>query len=515
MLLRLLLALPVSVFAAEPPAAVKTLLAEKCGACHNDTAKASDFTLSAVAKGGKKFGRAIVGGHPEQSVLVRMIRGEMAPRMPLGGTLSAAEISLIEGWVRSLPAERAHDKEEWRWPYEKPVKTAPPPGGTNAVDGFVLARLQAAGLRLAPPAAPATLARRVYLDLIGLPPSPEELRAFVEDRSPDAYAKMIERLLADPRYGERWGRHWLDLVRYGETSGLEGDGAIGNAWRYRDWVIDAFNHDMPYDRFVMQQLAGADEHSMTRNNYSPNIQGHVPLGFLRVAPWDRSNLVAGEVRQNYLNEVTTTVGSVFLGLSVGCARCHDHKYDPIPQRDFYRLQAFFNAIQVENVDVPFKDPEFRAKAEAKRKEIQDRLANGPEKKALDEFETAALPRYRAARKEAAKGKKLVVDDLRLELRRKDSSVFSEAERRRHADLLEDANRTLDPGEAAALDKFEAALLPRMEKAGLERFDVLGVEELRGELGRSTSKIFDTGERNKHRDLSEALEVLRRRAGRWS
>ncbi len=137
-------------------------------------------------------------------------------------------------------------------------------------------------------------------------------------------------------------------MRYGETSGLEGDGAIGNAWRYRDWVIRAFNADMPYHEFVIQQLAGGDEHSKTRNNYVPNPRGYIPTGFLRIAPWDRSNLVAAEVRQNYLSEVTTSTASIFLGLTVGCARCHDHKYDPIPQRDFYRLQAFFNAIQVED-----------------------------------------------------------------------------------------------------------------------------------------------------------------------
>ncbi len=164
------------------------------------------------------------------------------------------------------------------------------------------------------------------------------------------------------RYGERWGRHWLDLARYGETSGLEGDGAIGNAWRYRDWVIEAFNANMPYDRFVILQLAGGDEHSQTKNNYAPDVQGLIPTGFLRVAPWDRSNLVAAEVRQNYLSEVTSTTGSVFLGLTVGCARCHDHKYDPIPTRDFYRFQAFFNAVQAgAPIDVPFSDKALAAR----------------------------------------------------------------------------------------------------------------------------------------------------------
>lgn len=511
MLARIVLGASLCAAAVEPPAAVKTLLSAKCGACHNAASKASEFSLDDIAKGGKKHGRAVVGGHPEESVIVKMMKGEIAPKMPIGGALTASEIASVEAWIRSLPLEKTIAKSEWRWPYEKPVKSSDP---RASIDYFVSKRLTEKGLRHAPPAPKHTLARRAYLDLIGLPPSPEELQAFVADSSANAYEKLIDKLLDDPRYGERWGRHWLDLVRYGETSGLEGDGAIGNAWRYRDWVIDAFNRDMPYDRFVVQQLAGGDEHSKTRNNYAPDVQGHVALGFYRVAPWDRSNLVADEVRQNYLSEVTTTVGSVFLGLSVGCARCHDHKYDPIPQRDYYRMQAFFNAIQVENVEVPYKDEEFKTRADAAIKSLQARLKDGPEKVALDKMEAALLPRFIAARKESSKGKAPTVDDLRLEMRRKDSSVFTKAERLRHADLKEDADRTLDPDERAALDTFEKTMMARASQLGPERFDVLGVAELRGELGRTTSKIFNAEEREKHKELSEALDTLRRRLGRW-
>ena len=165
---------------------------------------------------------------------------------PWAAHLAAADIARIENWIRSLPpAGNTAAKTEWRWPFEKPVK---PPG--NSIDGFLLAKLKENGLQMAPPASKRVLVRRVYFDLIGLPPTPEEAASFEADPSPDAYAKLIDKLLADPRYGERWGRHWLDLARYGETSGLEGDGAIGNVWRYRDWVINAFNTNMPYDRFV-------------------------------------------------------------------------------------------------------------------------------------------------------------------------------------------------------------------------------------------------------------------------
>src|SRR6185369_13841183 len=308
-----------------------------------------------------------------------------------------------------------------------------------------------------------TLARRVYFDLVGVPPSPEELKAFLDDESAGAYEKLIDKLLADPRYGVRWGRHWLDLVRYGETSGLEGDGAIGNAWRYRDWVIEAFNSDMPYDRFIVKQLAGADEHSKTRNNYQPDVQGHIPVAFLRLAPWDRSNLVADDVRQNYLNEITTATGSVFLGLTIGCARCHDHKYDPIPTKDFYRLQAFFQAIKVEDVEVPYKDKAFAEQAKAQIQHYEGLLESGPDRKALDELEKKLLPQYISARAEATKGRALGAEDLRLEIRRKGQTLFTLEEQKRHAALLEDSERTQDVDERQALEKFEAGLMERLRK----------------------------------------------------
>ena len=505
---------------------VQPILRARCGACHSEQTKSSGFSVATsdtARAGGKKHGRAVVGGQPGSSPLIQMIQGKLSPRMPMGADLPPSEVATLEAWVRELPPETASAKNGWRWPYEKPVKPPVPsitvPGmASHPIDAFVLAKLK--NKSLAPPADRRTLGRRVYLDLIGLPPTPEELQAFLQDSAPDAYPKLIDRLLADPRYGERWGRHWLDLVRYGETSGLEGDGAIGNAWRYRDWVIDAFNHDQPYDRFVHDQLAGADEHSKSRNNYAPNVQGHIPLGFLRVAPWDRSNLVADEVRANYLSEVTTATSSIFLGLSVGCARCHDHKYDPIPQRDFYRLQAFFNAIQVDNVDVPFRDPEFAATATKHVQEHQRLLKEGPEKKALDAQEKELLPKLVAYRKAHAE-KELAVADLRLEIRRADRRIFTEAERRLHAGRKEDADRTQDPEEKQALEAYEAQLMPRLRAAyarpefdALGRFEVLTVEDARTEATRETSKVFTKAELDRHHELSEILAVYERRLERW-
>jgi hypothetical protein len=411
------------------------------------------------------------------------------------------------------------------WALETPRKGDPPQVQDSAwvrtpIDAFVLARLEAANMKPAADAPPAVLARRVYFDLLGMAPSPAELAAFLADRGPGAYERLIERLLSDPRYGERWGRHWLDLVRYGETSGLEGDGAIGNAWRYRDWVIRAFNNDLPYDRFVTLQLAGADEHSQTRNNYPVDVQGHVPLGFLRVAPWDRSNLVAAEVRANYLAEVTAVTGSVFLGMTMGCARCHDHKYDAIPQKDYYRFQAFFNTIQVENVDVPFDDPNFAALAAARAKQNTDLFSSGPERKAVDELEQTLLKKLVAARKARASEKPVAAADLRLELRRDPSPLFARQEKDRYNRLLEDANRTQDAGEKALLLAYENELLARLRDAyasgkadPLARFDMLNAEDVRAELGRRES-IFHEDEKQRHEALSQRLDVYGRRAARW-
>jgi hypothetical protein len=514
------------------PAEVLPLLKQKCGSCHEGTNKTSGFSVSTVDQviaGGSKYGKAVVGGHPRESVLLKLVRGEMKPKMPVGGSLSNDEIASIENWIQTLPAERLHAKTDWRWPYERPVKHDPPAvkdssWPKNAIDRFILSKLESNRIAPAPEANKRTLGRRVYFDLIGLPPTPEELAAFLNDESANAYERLIDRLLADPRYGERWGRHWLDLARYGETSGLEGDGAIGNAWRYRDWVINAFNSNMPYDRFVLLQIGGGDEHSKTRNNYEPDPQGLIPTGFLRLAPWDRSNLVAADVRQNYLSEVTSAVGSVFLGMSIGCARCHDHKYDPIPTKDYYRFQAFFQAVDAgRNVEVPYKDKAFAEKAARKVQEYERRLKDGPEKKELEQLEGELLEKLRSRRMERAKTQAdFKTADLRLEIKLKQQRIFSEAERERYTDLFETATRTGDAEEQQALQLVERPLLERLRKAyasgtdPLKRFEALTVEDVRAEAAAKYSgkSIFSLDEKNLHTELSSKLDIYRRRLNRW-
>jgi hypothetical protein len=508
-----------SVSWAQDPTAI---LRDSCAPCHSNRTRSSGFSIDQIHEPGARHGRAVVPGHPEKSPLVRFIKGELNPRMPLGGkALSAAEIQSIEEWIRSMPASASPLQTEHRWPFEKPRISDPALAASGGMDAFIQAKLKTAGLKPAPPADARTLVRRVYFDLVGVPPTPHELAEYLAN--PD-YPKLIDKLLADPRYGERWGRHWLDLARYGETSGLEGDGAIGNAWRYRDWVIDAFNNNMPYDKFVIAQLAGGDEHSKSRNNYQPDAQGYISTGFLRVAPWDRSNLVAAEVRQNYLSEVTSVTGSVFLGLTVGCARCHDHKYDPIPQRDYYRLQAFFNTTQPEGTpNVPFQDKAFAAKAKAKVKEIEERIEKGPEKQALEELEKALLPKLIAARKQrAAAAHGFTKPDLRLELRLAKQRVFTEAEKDHYLELRAAAERTGDPEEQAPLDALEDRMLARLKEAyrttadPAMRFDALDKDDVRREAMAEYSgkSIFSQEEKARYGDLNARIEVLRNRAGRW-
>jgi mono/diheme cytochrome c family protein len=513
--------------------AAAKIFTDNCASCHTGTTAASDFsvaTLDSVIAGGKKHGRSVIGGEPDQSPLIKILAGEIAPRMPMGKALLPAELATIREWIAEVPKQNNRAlKQEWRWPYERPLKRDAPAVKNagwvqNPVDAFILSKIESANITPAPRASKRTLARRLYFDLVGMPPPLEELNAFLRDDSDKAVERLVDKLLADSRYGERWGRHWLDLVRYAETSGLEGDGAIGNVWRYRDWVIDAFNSNMPYDRFVLLQIAGGDEHSKTRNNYQPDVQGAIPTAFLRVAPWDRSNLVAAEVRANYLAEVTTATSSVFLGLTVGCARCHDHKYDPIPQRDFYRFQAFFNAVQAAGqVAVPFKDPVWSKRAEEATKAIEDRLNNGPEKKAFEELEMELLTKLRKAKAEQAQGKDVTKADLRLEFKLSTPRVFSEPEHRRHAELLEEANRTGDLEEQNALDAFEKPALDKLRKAYAERrvnpddrFEALTKAEVASEaLAKYSGKsIFNLDEKNRYAELSGQIDILRRRLERW-
>ncbi len=256
----------------------------------------------------------------------------------------------------------------------------------NPVDAFILARLEDAKLRPAPPADRRTLIRRVYFNLTGLPPTPEDIAAFERDPAPDAYERLIDRLLANPHYGQEWGQHWLDVVRYSESEGFEYDRHRAGAWRFRDYVIQSLNADKPYDRFVTEQLAG-DELPAAEGEF----EARIAAGFQRLGPIRRNagNTDVAFSRNEVLTEMTDAVGAVFLGLTVGCARCHDHMFDAIRQRDYYRLQAFFAAAQEHDVQLGEHEVVKKWKAEngvvqAEIKRLRDLLddAMGEEREKL-------------------------------------------------------------------------------------------------------------------------------------
>jgi hypothetical protein len=337
---------------------VAPIFSEKCMQCHGlaDPMANLDLKSRAGALKGGQHGPAIVPGNATASNLYRHVAGQEQPRMPLGGKLSDEEIAVIKAWIdsgaewdpsvvlrRPAPAPAAGkqftDAQRRFWAFQKIVKPDVPSVKAKSwvrtpIDAFILANLEGKNLKPNPQADKLTLIRRAYFDLIGLPPTPEQVQAFLADQSPQAFEKVVDELLASPHYGERWGRHWLDLARYADTQGFKADEARPNMWRYRDYVIEAFNQDRPYDRFIKEQIAGDEL-------YPSEPAAKIATGFNRL--WtDESNLANPILmREEILDDITDTVSSVFMGLTYGCAKCHDHKFDPILQKDYYKLQAFF------------------------------------------------------------------------------------------------------------------------------------------------------------------------------
>ena len=344
---------------------IRPILVEHCQACHGEKKTKAGLRLDsrASALSGGDTGPAIVPGKPAESPLVAAIRYE-GPEMPPKGKLPQRQVEALTQWVQmgapwpagvttaSSSAEPAAgirrpgyqvtdvDRSHWSFrPLKRPSLPAVPGinGPITAVDSFIRAGLQAKGLQPNPPASKHELIRRVTYDLTGLPPTPDQVEAFEADQSPEAFARLVDRLLESPRYGEKWGRHWLDLVRFAETNSYERDGVKPNAWRYRDYVIRSFNQDKPYDRFIREQLAG-DELP------DGGTDGLIATGYYRLGLWDDEPADREQARYDGLDDIVATTGQVFLGLTVDCARCHDHKLDPIPQKDYYRFLAFFQNV---------------------------------------------------------------------------------------------------------------------------------------------------------------------------
>jgi hypothetical protein len=339
---------------------VRPVLAESCFQCHGPKKQRGGLRLDsrAAALAGGDQGPALVPGQPDKGLLLKAVRHEDDLKMPPTKKLPREQVAALTRWVQmgapwpgadtAAPAAPARagfqisDKDRAHWAFQ-PVRRPAVPAvkdrawGRNPIDAFILAGLEAKGLRPNPPAGRRELIRRAYYDLTGLPPTPAEVEAFVADPRPDAYERLVDRLLASPHYGEKWGRHWLDLVRFAETNSYERDAPKPHAWRYRDYVIRAFNADKPYDCFVREQLAG-DE-----------LPGHeadalIATGYYRLGIWDDEPTDREQARYDAFDDIVATTGQVFLGLTFDCARCHDHKIDPVPQKDYYSLLAFFHNV---------------------------------------------------------------------------------------------------------------------------------------------------------------------------
>ncbi len=376
---------------AEPPAAeapdfatvVAPLLARRCGACHGPVTSESGWRIDERQRalaGGDSGLPGIVAGKPEASELVRRVTTDDAEaRMPADADpLPAEERSILSSWVATgapwpddvatLPAALFADtqKPSSHWAFQ-PIVRPPLPefaGVANPIDAFIIQGLAAQGLAIQSEAPPATLLRRLFFDLVGLPPAPADVQAFTADvaaRGSDlAVGDLVDRLLASPGFGERWARHWLDAVRFAESNGFEMNQMRPNAWRYRDWVIESLQHDLPYDAFVRAQLAG------------DSLGADVATGFIVGGAWDQVKspdpVLTANQRADELHDMVSTTSSAFLGLTVGCARCHDHKFDPIPQTDYYRLKAVFAGVEhgEREVTLPSEPPKQDRRSEIAR-----------------------------------------------------------------------------------------------------------------------------------------------------
>jgi hypothetical protein len=322
------------------------------------------------------------------------------PTMRWAIGLIATAVWLLLGSEPRAAAPRAAAEEDKKpetssekpWAFRAPAHPAVPrvrnsAGIRNPIDAFIQAKLEGVGLQPAPAASRRVLLRRLSFDLTGLPPAPEQIDAFVHDRSPDAYEKQVDRLLASPHYGEHWAMYWLDLVRFAESDGFKADDPRPAAWRYRDYIIRALNGDKPYDRLIQEQLAG--------DELDPdNADARIATGFNRHYPDEFNAVNLEQRRQEILNDMTDTTGQVFLGLTLGCARCHDHKFDPITQEDYYRLQAFFVAFQP--ADVPTGSHEELQRYQEQLREWETKTATLH--KRMDELEEPYRQKFLAQRK---------------------------------------------------------------------------------------------------------------------
>ncbi len=445
--------LPLLISAEDLRTQATAVLEKRCVQCHGETGAMSGLNLTArdaILRGGAR-GPAMKPGAPADSLLFQAVVHSGKLAMPPGPKLAEAEIEILRTWIEKgaeWPDAAAVKTARPKWWAFQPPKQPVVPGVSGAqspIDAFVNQKLQAAKVRPATEADRLTLLRRACYDLLGLPPTAAQVRSFEQDKSPEAWEHLIDSLLVSPRYGEKWGRHWLDLVRYGDTAGFEQDPYTLEAWRYRDYVIKSFNDDKPYDRFAREQIA-ADE------LYPDEPEARVGTGYYRVGT-NRDMLFKVEEINAFekLTDYVDTTSSVFLGLTVGCARCHDHKFDPIPQRDYYRMQAIFAPAVNDRVFLDYNPARFYDIA-ANTREFRlrqigteiDRIEK-PYRKALREERVAKLdpasqeavkvkaekrnPAQLALASKAEESLKIADDDVRAALSQADAERLHAIEKR--------------------------------------------------------------------------------------
>ena len=347
---------------------VRPILIKRCYECHSvESGKSKGGllidSLEAILKGGDN-GPALVAGNPDKSHLIESVRYENQDlQMPPKGAIPAAEVKTLEEWVkmgapdpRAAVATTQHavprviDLKEGakHWAF-RPIAIPPVPKAdvANPIDAFISEKLAEENLKLAAPADKRTLIRRATFDLTGLPPTPQEVDDFLTDNAPDAYAKVVDRLLRSPQYGEKWGRHWLDVARYSDSNGLDENIALGTAWRYRDYVVNAINADKPFDQFLTEQIAGdlLEAKDLAERREHVTATAFLNLGAKVLAEPDKEKLT-----MDVVDEQIDVMGRAFMGLTLGCARCHDHKFDPVPTEDYYALAAIFKSTQSFSAD---------------------------------------------------------------------------------------------------------------------------------------------------------------------
>ncbi len=411
---------------------IEPILSAKCHSCHGakDNRNGLRLDLRRSALGGGDTGPAIIPGNSAESLLIRYVTGENDEKIIMpqkGERLSRSEIQLLRTWIdqgaewpQGSEPESPAGLDHWAFKtlkrpgvpvirgtisrqreISKPVGADSPGGGVtrpapgvpalnidsgnrNPIDAFVMARLEQEQLAPSPEADRATLIRRLSLDILGLPPSPEEVDQFIKDRDPAAYERVVDRLLASPHFGERWARHWLDLARYADSDGYEDDKFRPDAWRYRDWVVSAINRDMPFDQFTVWQIAG---------DLLPDATDEQKLatGFHRMTL--SNNAGAGGIQEEYrvktVKDRLNTVGNAWLGLTVGCAECHSHKYDPISHREYYQLYAFFNNLEEATIPMPKPGERYQREFEEATRAFEEGLRKV--RRALADYEKDVQP----------------------------------------------------------------------------------------------------------------------------